>query len=160
MQIDTNTVVTLNYVLTDDSGKELDRASDGKFVYLHGAQNIIPGLENALTGKQTGDALEVSITAEEGYGNHDESLIQTVSSDMFENTDDLAVGQQFHAQGADGQVIVITVTDVNGDQVTIDGNHPLAGVNLNFSVEVVGVRAASDEEISHGHVHGPGGHQH
>jgi FKBP-type peptidyl-prolyl cis-trans isomerase SlyD len=160
MQIDKNTVVTLNYILTDEQGNEIDRSSDGQFTYLHGSSNIIPGLENALTGKQAGDEVKVNVAPEEAYGQRDDSLQQQVSMEMFESAGDVKVGQQFHAQTPNGDPLVITVTAVDGDQVTIDANHPLAGVNLNFDVAVVDVREASDEEIEHGHVHGADGHEH
>lgn len=160
MQIAKDKVVTLDYVLTDDNGNELDRSNEGNFAYLHGANNIIPGLENALAGKTAGDAVKVDVAPEEGYGQRNDSLTQVVTKDMFDPNAELAEGMQFHAQSPDGQHIVVTVTGINGDEVTIDGNHPLAGVNLNFDVKVVEVRDATAEELSHGHVHGPGGHDH
>ncbi|WP_455203832.1 FKBP-type peptidyl-prolyl cis-trans isomerase [Kaarinaea lacus] len=160
MQIAKDKVVTLDYVLTDDNGNELDRSNDGNFAYLHGANNIIPGLETALAGKTAGDAVKVDVAPEEGYGQRNDSLTQVVTKDMFDPNAELEEGMQFHAQSPDGQHIVVTVTGINGDEVTIDGNHPLAGVNLNFDVKVVEVRDATEEELSHGHVHGPGGHDH
>ena len=160
MQIDKHTVVTLDYILTDDKGNELDRSAEGQFTYLHGSNNIIPGLEKALAGKQAGDELTVNVDPAEAYGQRDDSLQQQVSMEMFERPDDVTVGQQFHAQTPNGDPLVITVTSVDGENVTIDANHPLAGVPLNFDVKVVDVREASQEEIEHGHVHGPGGHHH
>lgn len=160
MQISNHKVVTLDYVLTDDQGNVIDRSSDGDFAYLHGANNIIPGLENVLTGKTAGDELNVNVSPEDAYGKRNDELNQVVSKDMFDAGSDLAVGMQFHAQSPEGHNIVVTVTDINGDQVSIDGNHPLAGVALNFDVKVVDVRDATPEEISHGHVHGAGGHDH
>ena len=160
MQIEPNSVVTLHYTLKDNDGKIIDQSDDGSFLYLHGAMNIIPGLENALTGKAAGDELSVTVSPEEGYGEKDPERIQEVPKDMFENAGDIAVGLQFHAQGPDGNAIVVTVAEVKDDSVVIDANHALAGVELNFDVKVVEVREASEEEISHGHVHGPHGHQH
>ncbi len=160
MQIANNSVVTLHYTLKDNDGNIIDQSTDGSFLYLHGAMNIIPGLENALTGKSKGEKFSVKIDPKDGYGEKDPARIQDVPREMFENTDDLAVGAQFHAQGPDGQAIVVTVTEIRSDTVVIDANHSLAGVELNFDVEVMDVRQASEEEIAHGHVHGPGGHHH
>ena len=160
MQIEANSVVTLQYTLKDNDGKVIDQSDDGSFLYLHGAMNIIPGLENALTGKAAGDELSVSITPEDGYGVQDPDRIQEVPKEMFEGSDEIAIGTQFHAQSPDGGAIVVTVTEVKDDVVVIDGNHALAGVDLNFDVKIMDVRAASEEEIAHGHVHGEHGHQH
>lgn len=160
MQIAENKVVTLNYTLTDDSGKVIDESKDGSFVYLHGAHNIIPGLEDALAGRSTGDTVDVSVPPEKAYGVRDPSRIQSASREMFPADTEIEPGMQFHAQGPEGQSVVIMVVSVEGDTVTIDGNHPLAGVQLNFDVEIVEVRDATAQEIEHGHVHGPGGHQH
>ena len=160
MQIEANSVVTLQYTLKDNEGNIIDQSDDGSFLYLHGAMNIIPGLENALAGKVAGDALQVSVTPEEGYGVKDPERIQEVPKEMFEGSEEIAVGTQFHAQSPDGQAVVVTVVEVKDDVVVIDGNHALAGVDLNFDVKVMDVRAASEEEISHGHVHGEHGHQH
>ena len=150
----------LHYTLTDNEGKVIDKSDDGSFAYLHGARNIIPGLEDALAGKATGDELKVSIPPEEGYGHRDESMLQEVPKTMFEDDSQIAVGSQFHAQGPNGEMLVVTVMEVNDDNVVVDGNHPLAGVELNFDVMIVDVRDASAEELEHGHVHGPGGHHH
>ncbi len=160
MQIEANSVVTLQYTLKDNDGKVIDKSDDGSFLYLHGAMNIIPGLENALAGKAAGDELSVSITPEEGYGVQDPERIQEVPKEMFEGSDEIAVGTQFHAQSPEGGAIVVTVTEVKEDVVVIDGNHALAGVDLNFDVKIMDVREASEEEIAHGHVHGEHGHQH
>ena len=160
MQIADQKVVVLHYTLTDNEGKVIDKSDDGSFAYLHGARNIIPGLENALSGKAAGDELKVSIPPEEGYGHRDENMLQEVPKTMFEDDSQIAVGSQFHAQGPNGEMLVVTVMEVNDDNVVVDGNHPLAGVELNFEVMVVEVRDASEEEIEHGHVHGPGGHHH
>lgn len=160
MQIADKMVVTIDYTLKDDEGTVLDSSNEGNFAYLHGAHNIIPGLENALTGKSAGDEVEVSVTPAEGYGERNDSMIQAVPRDMFDSEQEIQVGMQFHAQSPEGEMIVVTVTDVEDDNITVDGNHPLAGVNLNFGVKVVDVREASQEELDHGHVHGPGGHHH
>jgi FKBP-type peptidyl-prolyl cis-trans isomerase SlyD len=160
MQISDSKVVTLNYTLKDDDGNLIDQSQDGQFAYLHGAQNIIPGLENALTDKAKGDKVNVRIEPKDGYGERNENMIQNVDRAMFDVEEELQVGQQFNAQSPDGQMLTVTITQVEGDEVTVDGNHPLAGVHLNFDVEVMDVRDASAEEVDHGHVHGPGGHNH
>ncbi len=160
MQISDKMVVTIDYTLKDDNGTVLDTSTEGNFAYLHGANNIIPGLENALTGKSAGDEVDVSVSPAEGYGEHNETMIQAVPRDMFDSEQEIQVGMQFHAESPEGEMIVVTVTDVEGNDVTVDGNHPLAGVNLNFGVKIVDIREASEEEIEHGHVHGPGDHHH
>jgi FKBP-type peptidyl-prolyl cis-trans isomerase SlyD len=160
MQISDSKVVTLNYTLKDDDGNLIDESKDGQFVYLHGAQNIIPGLEIALTDKTKGDKVSIRIEPKDGYGEYSESMIQNVDKAMFDVEQELEVGQQFHAQTPEGQMITVTIKAVEDDEITVDGNHPLAGVHLNFDVEIMDVRDASPEEVDHGHVHGPGGHQH
>jgi len=160
MQIEPNSVVTLHYILKDNEGNIIDQSDDGSFLYLHGAMNIIPGLENALTGKSAGDEISVTVSPEEGYGVKDPERIQEVPKEMFENSDEIAVGSQFHAQSPDGGAIVVTVTEVKDTVVVIDANHALAGIDLNFDVKVIDVRQASEEEMAHGHVHGPHGHHH
>jgi FKBP-type peptidyl-prolyl cis-trans isomerase SlyD len=160
MQITNNHVVTLHYILKDSDDNILDKSDDGSFCYLHGASSIIPGLENALIGKTSGDAFSVSIPPEEAYGLHDESKSQDVPREMFPPEHDIEAGMQFNAQGPDGQTVVVTIKKVEGDTIIVDGNHPLAGVTLNFDVTVTDIREATAEELEHGHVHGPEGHQH
>ena len=160
MQVERNTVVHIHYTLRNEAGQVLD-SSDGAdaLAYLHGHGNLIPGLERALEGKTTGDKLNVKVEPSEAYGDHDPALVQAVPRSAFQGVEDVKVGMRFQAQSNQGPRTVV-VTGVEGDQVTIDGNHPLAGQPLSFEVEVTEVRAATDEELSHGHVHGPGGHQH
>jgi FKBP-type peptidyl-prolyl cis-trans isomerase SlyD len=160
MQIADKMVVTLDYTLKDDDGNILDSSNDGNFAYLHGAQNIIPGLENALTGKSAGDEVNVTVNPAEGYGERNDSMVQAVPRDMFDSEQEIEVGMQFHAQSPEGDMVVVTVMDVDDENITVDGNHPLAGMNLNFGVKVLDVREATTEELDHGHVHGPGGHHH
>ena len=160
MKISANKVATLNYTLTNDQGEVLDQSQDGSFLYLHGASNIIPGLEKELENKEKGDALTVKVSPQDGYGERDESMIQVVPRNMFEEGHPIEIGLQFHAESPEGHMLTVTVTNVEGDDVTVDGNHPLAGVNLNFDVNVIDVRDASAEEIEHGHAHGPDGHHH
>lgn len=160
MTIAENKVVTLHYTLTDNEGTVIDKSDDGSFLYLHGASNIIPGLENALTGKKSGEELKVTVEPEEGYGVRDDARLESVPREMFPEDTEIEAGMQFHAEGPEGQMITVTVSGVEGDTVTIDANHPLAGVQLNFDVKIVDIRDASAEELEHGHVHGPGGHHH
>jgi FKBP-type peptidyl-prolyl cis-trans isomerase SlyD len=160
MQIANNVVAHIEYTLTDDQGTVIDSSVGGEpLAYLHGAGNIIPGLEDALEGKTVGDSFKVSIAPAEGYGEKSDALLQVVPKEMFQGVDQIEVGMQFHAQ-TDHGMQVITVAAVDGDNVTVDGNHPLAGQTLHFDVKVVEVRAASEEELEHGHVHGAGGHHH
>ena len=161
MTIATNKAVSIEYTLTNDAGDVIDSSAGGApLVYLQGAGNIIPGLEKALEGKAVGDELEISVEPEDAYGEYSAELVSTLSSSMFEGVDQLEVGMQFHASAPDGQMQIVTIRDLDGDDVTVDGNHPLAGQRLNFKVKVVAVRDASEEEVAHGHVHGEGGHQH
>jgi len=161
MIIAPNKVVRIDYTLTDDSDQVIDSSTGGDpLTYLHGARNIIPGLENALEGKQAGDQLNVRIEPAEAYGERDDRLVQMVPREMFEDSSEIQVGMQFHSGDPEGNVTVVTVTHITDDTVTVDANHPLAGVPLTFAVTVVDVRDASAEEMSHGHVHGPGGHHH
>ena len=161
MQITKDKVVLINYTLKNNAGDVID-SSEGSdpLAYLHGAENIIPGLEKALEGKVAGDSLSVTISPEEAYGNFDESKVQSVPKEMFEDAGEVVVGAQYHAAGPDGGYITITVTEVTDDTVTVDANHPLAGETLNFEVAIVEIRDASEEELEHGHVHGAGGHHH
>jgi len=160
MEITNNHVVTINYTLKDSDDNILDKSEDGSFCYLHGSSNIIPGLEKALTGKTTGENISVTIAPEEAYGLRDEEKLQEVPRSMFPPEHEIEADMQFNAQGPDGQAVTVTVRKVEGDTVTVDGNHPLAGITLNFDVTIHSVRDASAEELEHGHVHGPGGHHH
>lgn len=160
MQIADRTVASFNYTLTNDAGEVLD-SSEGRepLSYLHGKGNIVPGLEKEMTGKKVGDKFSVKVKPEEGYGVHNPALVQVVPRDAFRGVDNLEAGMQFRAESDRGPMMVV-VTAVEGDKVTVDGNHPLAGENLNFAIEITEVREASVEEVLHGHVHGPGGHHH
>lgn len=143
----------MDYTLTDAEGTVID-SSEGRdpLQYLHGAGNIIPGLENALEGKPTGEKVNAVIPPEEGYGEWDENKVFELAKDQFSGVDEIEPGMQFQAQIQDSPTI-LTVRSIEGDQVTVDANHPLAGATLHFDVEVKDVREASEEEISHGHVH-------
>ncbi len=153
-------IVSIHYTLTDTDGETLDTSSGGDpLMYLHGAQNIIPGLENALTGKSVGDQVEVTIQPEDAYGEVDSELVQLVPLDAFDGIDDIEPGMQFEARSPEGDAQVVVVQEVNDQGVLIDGNHPLAGQVLHFDVAVEAIRDATEEEISHGHAHAPG-HEH
>ena len=157
MQIANDKVVSFDYTLTNDAGDVIDSSQGGEpLVYLHGGQNIIPGLECALEGKVSGDALTVKIEPADGYGEYNETLTQVVPASMFQGVESIEAGMQFQAETSDGMQVV-RIASVDGDDVTIDGNHPLAGERLNFDVNVMEVRDASAEELEHGHVHGEGG---
>ena len=160
MTIADNHVVSVHYTLTDDDGETLDTSSgEDPLVYLHGAQNIIPGLEAALAGKSVGDQLQATIQPEEAYGVIDEELVQLVPRDAFDGIDDIEAGMQFEARSPEGDEQIVTVESVSEEGVVIDGNHPLAGQVLHFDVTVEDVREATDEEVAHGHAHEPG-HSH
>ena len=160
MQVQNDHVVSIDYTLKNDAGEVMDSSEQtGPLAYLHGHQNIIPGLEKALDDKAVGDTLSVSIEPADAYGERDEGMIQTVPRSMFQGVDEIEPGMRFQAQ-TEGGVTVVTIKEVNGDEITLDGNHELAGETLHFDVEIKDVRPASEEEIEHGHVHGPGGHEH
>jgi FKBP-type peptidyl-prolyl cis-trans isomerase SlyD len=159
MQIADQRVVTIDYTLTDERGEVLD-SSNGEepLTYIHGTGNIVPGLETALMGKSAGDSVKITIPAADGYGERDEELVQDVPRDRFPG-EDIEVGMRFHAQGSEGSQVV-TVVAVDDSKVTVDGNHPLAGMNLAFDVKVLEVREATAEELAHGHIHGEGDDHH
>jgi FKBP-type peptidyl-prolyl cis-trans isomerase SlyD len=156
MQITKNKVASIHYTLRDNEGTIID-SSEGRdpLHYLHGAGNLIVGMEEGLEGKAKGEKLDLKISPEKGYGEKDENLVQQVPRAAF-GEQEIKEGMRFSTnQGG-----VVTVTHVGLESITVDGNHPLAGVELNFAVEVMDVRNATTEEITHGHVHGPGGHHH
>lgn len=153
MNIGDNCVVSIHYTLTDDEGDELDSSiGQDPFSYLHGTRSIIPGLERALTGRQEGEALQVTIEPRDAYGEIDPELIQKVPREAFAGVEDLQEGMQFQT-GEGSRTLNITVREVGDDEVTIDANHPLAGRVLHFDLRIEAVRKADDEEIAHGHIH-------
>lgn len=156
MEISDKKVARIHYTLTDVDGDIIDSSQGAEpLTYIQGFGNIIPGLEEALVGKAAGDSLQVEITPEKGYGPVVPEMVQTVPRDAFQGVESIDVGMQFQAQTASGPVSVV-VKEVSDDTVTVDGNHPLAGQILNFAVQVVDVRDATEEELSHGHVHSDG----
>lgn len=160
MQIAARKVVQIHYTLTDNDGEVLDTSKgNGPLAYIHGMGNIIPGLESALLGRIVGDRFQVTIPPEDAYGLRDDDLVQSVPRDAFQDVDEIVPGMQFHAKSPEG-LQMFTVIEVEGDEVLLDGNHPMAGITLNFDVEVTAIRDATEEELDHGHVHGPDGHHH
>ena len=156
-----DTVVHISYVLRDGKGEILDQStSDDSFEYLQGHENIVPGLEKAISSKAAGDKLKVSLTPDEGYGDFDPSKVRKVAKSEFPaKMRNPKIGEMLQIQ-EDGVWAVWTVEKVEADGITINGNHELAGQDLHFEVEVHGVRAATAEEIEHGHAHSPGHHHH
>ncbi|MBL1293538.1 MAG: peptidylprolyl isomerase [Thiotrichales bacterium] len=158
MTIADKSVVGIQYTLKNDSGEELDGSSEGEpLVYLHGCGNIIPGLEDALLGKNIDDKLNVTIEPEKAYGEKKEEMMGKVPLSAFEGMGELKEGMRFDAEGADGHRQMVVIEEVGEEEVTINGNHPLAGETLHFDVTVESIRQATAEELEHGHVHAPGG---
>ena len=155
-------VISFHYTLTDSSGEVIDTSRDQNvpFSYLEGMGQIIPGLERALALLSVGDQRKINVAAADAYGVQDEQLLVKVPREKLPNSSELQAGDQFQASGPNGEVLLFRVVGVEGEEVTLDGNHPLAGVDLTFDVEMMGVREATAEELAHGHVHGPGGHHH
>jgi FKBP-type peptidyl-prolyl cis-trans isomerase SlyD len=156
MSITNDRVISINYTLTNSQNQILDSSGSEPFSYLHGHQNIIPGLEKALDGKNQGDSFKISVPAADAYGKRDDRLITTVALDRFSGAGSVTPGMQFHAETPDGELQKVTVTKVEGDTVTIDANPPMAGMDLNFDVTVLDIREANEEELEHGHVHSHG----
>jgi len=160
MKIVENSVALIDYTLTDNEGTVIDSSEGaGPLAYLHGAGNIIEGLEEALLGKEAGAEVKASIEPAKGYGERNDDMQQEVPKELFGGVENIEVGMQFQSETDQGPVMV-TVVAMNDEMVTVDGNHPLAGVHLNFDVTIREVREATSEELEHGHVHGDGGHQH
>lgn len=160
MNIENNKVVSFHYTLTNEKGETVESSRDREpMAYLHGAGNIIPGLEKALVGKMTGDQFEVTVQPNEAYGERKENGVQRIPAKHFKQAHSLQKGQRLVLQTKQGPVQV-TVVKVGRFNIDVDTNHPLAGQALTFDVEVTEVRDATAEEISHGHVHGPGGAHH
>ena len=156
-----DSVVSLSYILKNENGEELDRFETANpLAYMHGHGQIVPGLENVLEGLAIGDKKEVTVTPQGGYGEVQPQLKMKVSRNKFPADVNIEPGMQFSSKMEDGREIPFTVQAIEDGAVMLDGNHPLAGETLHFSVEVVEVRLATAEELQHGHVHGAGGHHH
>jgi FKBP-type peptidyl-prolyl cis-trans isomerase SlyD len=160
MKIAQHSVVTLDYTLKNSEGELLD-TSEGRqpLVYLHGVGGLIPGLEKELTDKAKGDNVVAIVPPEEAYGSRRDDLLKVVSKDGFQGEEEMTVGMQVQLETEHGPAIAL-ISSIEGNDVTLDLNHPLADMTLHFDVTVQDVRAGTEEEISHGHVHGPGGHEH
>lgn len=160
MKIEDDKVVGIHYTLKDNDGNTID-TSAGKdpLYYLHGYGQLVPGLEDELEGKALEEKFSVKVKPEDGYGTYNEELVYVISRSKFPNPENVEVGMTFTSKTKDGQ-FNLNVVGVEGDNITLDANHPLAGRDLNFEVEVVEIREATREEIKHEHVHGPGGHHH
>jgi FKBP-type peptidyl-prolyl cis-trans isomerase SlyD len=160
MKIEKNVVASLAYQLKVEDGAVVDQSSvEAPLDYLHGNDNLITGLEKELEGKTVGDKFTVTIAPEDAYGEYNDALVQRVPAEVFQGVDELEVGMRFIADTDQGQ-LPVEITEVDGDEVVVDGNHMLAGQTLTFDVEVVAIREATAEEIQHGHVHHAGGHGH
>ncbi|MBC7664540.1 MAG: peptidylprolyl isomerase [Caulobacter sp.] len=158
MKIEKDTVVTLQYRVTDAQGKLIE-ASDKPMTYLHGGyENTLPKIEEALDGKEAGYQVTLALQPADAFGERDESLAKTTSHAVF--PPGVKVGGQLEGYTDAGQPQVFHVVKIKGDKVLLDGNHPLAGKALKFTLKVTGVRAATEEEVTHRHVHGEHGHQH
>lgn len=161
MMITSKSVVGIEYTLKDKKGELLDSNEGASpLLYIHGLGQIVAGLEKALEGKGIGDQVEVKVSAAEGYGEFDEELIQRIPRAEFKDMEPLEEGMEIVVENEDGEDQVMTISDLNEKEVTLDGNHPLAGQDLHFKVKVASVRVATAEELDHGHVHGAGGHHH
>lgn len=157
--VENGVVVSIEYTLKNGDGDLLDKSEGSPLSYLHGASNIVPGLESELTGKKLGDKLHVEIAPADGYGEVQGPGAQPIDRSSFPADAPLHAGMSFMIETEEGPM-PLWITEVKDDVVLVDGNHPLAGVTLQFSVEIVELREASEEEIAHGHPHGPGGHHH
>lgn len=160
MKIQKHTVVTLNYTLKNSEGEIMD-TSEGRepLVYLHGVGGLIPGLEAELEGKEIGNSFNTVIAPEDAYGKRSDDLLHVVPKSGFQGDEEMQVGMRVQLETEQGPAIA-TISKIEGENVTLDLNHPLADMELHFSIDVVDLRDASADEISHGHVHGPGGHHH
>jgi len=160
MNITKDIVASIDYTLTNDNGEVLDSSAGREpLAYLHGYGNLIPGLEAELEGKTAGDKLVAIIPPERAYGVRSDDLLQDFSLDQFTNPEEVKEGVQFQVKYGEDHHIA-TVTKIEDGKVSVDMNHPLADMTLHFDVEVMETRAATAEELDHGHVHGPGGHHH
>jgi FKBP-type peptidyl-prolyl cis-trans isomerase SlyD len=152
-EVANDAVVEFEYTLTDKEGKVLDKSEGrGPLAYIQGKQNIVPGLEKQMTGKKVGDKFTANVPCGEAYGEYHEGMVQAVDKSQFDGVDNLQIGMQFQVQTEQGLILVM-VKEIQEDKVVLDGNHPLAGVDLTFDVEVVSLRAATEEELAHGHLH-------
>jgi FKBP-type peptidyl-prolyl cis-trans isomerase SlyD len=160
MKVAQDSVVSFHYVLKDESGSIIDQSHGEPMAYLHGHGQIVPGLERELLGRNAGDKLQVRVSPAEGYGEHDAARTQQVPRAAFSSIPDLRAGMSLQARTQTGGHTTVTVKEIGPEFVTVDGNHALAGKALFFDIEIAEVRSATEEELTHRHVHGPGGHHH
>ena len=154
MQISDKHVVSMNYTLKDDQGTVLDTSENRDALqFIVGSGMIIPGLEKELHGKEKGDKVSVTVQPKDAYGEYDATKIVKVSKSQFQEGTEIKTGMQVQAQSQDGQIQILTIKEVENDDVTLDANHPLAGQTLHFDVQIEDVRDATEEELNHGHVH-------
>ncbi|MBT8377952.1 MAG: peptidylprolyl isomerase [Ignavibacteria bacterium] len=161
MSVEMNKVIIFNYTLKDDTGTVLDSSENKEpLSFLSGSNTILPKLEKTLTGMIIGSKKNVKLSTEDAYGDYKEEAVQTVNKDQFPKEAQLTVGASYMANSPDGKQMPFVITEVKEQDITVDFNHPLAGKDLEFDVELIDVREATPEEMQHGHVHGPGGHHH
>jgi FKBP-type peptidyl-prolyl cis-trans isomerase SlyD len=161
MALDPNKVVTMNFKLTDDEGNVLDSTDDGgPFSYLSGKNMVLPKLEEAVGSMIIGAKKNIKLDAIDAYGEYSEQIVQVVGKENFPNDFEIKIGMSYMASSPDGNQMPFVITEVRDEEVTIDFNHPFAGKNLNFDVELLDIRDATAEELSHGHIHRPDGHHH
>ncbi|OUR97793.1 peptidylprolyl isomerase [Halobacteriovorax marinus] len=153
-----NHVVEINYTLKDGEGQLIDSSDQagGPMVYIHGHENILPKLESELAGKSVGDSFKLELKAEDAYGEYHDQMVQTIPKTEFPDVDKIQVGMQFQVQTESGEPIPVMVKEIQSESIVLDGNHPLAGLDLKFDVEVASIRVATEDEISHGHLHAHG----
>ncbi|MBD2782354.1 peptidylprolyl isomerase [Xenorhabdus szentirmaii] len=157
MKVAKDLVVSLAYQVRTEDGVLVDESPvSAPLDYLHGRGSLISGLEKALEGREAGDRFDVSVEANDAYGQYDDNLVQRAPKEVFVGVDDIEVGMRFLADTDQGP-IPVEITAIEGDEVVVDANHMLAGQNLKFNVEIVAIREATEEELAHGHVHGQGG---
>ena len=160
MKIAKNNVVVMHYAVSDSEGTLIDSSYEDKpMAIIQGSGYLIPGLDDALVDHQAGDKFEVAVACEQAYGERHDDYVQTVPREVLAGVEDLALGTQLRATTDDGEQTVIVI-DVQDDVITVDGNHPLSGLDLSFDVEIIEVREATAEELEHGHVHSEGGCRH
>ena len=156
MKINKNSVVVMHYAVSDSEGTLIDSSYDHKpMAIIQGTGYLIPGLDEALIDHQIGDKFEVAVACKEAYGERHDEYVQTVAKELLQGVEELAVGTQLRATTDDGEQTVIVI-DMTDDEVTVDGNHPLSGLDLSFDVEILEVREATKEELDHGHIHSEG----
>ena len=161
MRVEQNKVVMMHYKLADKDGNVID-TSEGRapLAYIHGIGALVPGLENELEGKVKGDKFSAVVSPEDAYGHRDEELVRVVPKSGFQGEEEMQLGMQVQIDTGEKGLAIATLVKIEGDDITLDLNHPLSDTELHFDIEITDIREATDEEVAHGHVHGEGGHQH